>query len=151
MHSCTVRPRATLPRATLTSRLHYFETGPKIFEQHWFSRVTLFYIRFTKFSSKLNGIFEKDWFWLSVHRRQHICEKSSVCFLSHIELIIHTASAHEEEHICEIYGAKFVCQIDLESYIESVHEGKKQHKCKKCSTGFVNKIDFRSHIASVHK
>ena len=107
----TVRPRTTLPQATLTSRLHYFETGPKNFEQHWFSRVTLFYIRFTKFSSKLNGIFEKDWFWLSVHRRQHICEKFSVCFLNHIELIIHIASAHEEQHICEIMELNLLVRL----------------------------------------
>ena len=107
----TVRPQATLPQATLTSRLHYFETGPKIFEQHWFSRVTLFYIRFTKFSSKLNGIFEKDWFWLLVHRRQHICEKFSVFFLNHIELIIHIASAHEEQHICEIMELNLLVRL----------------------------------------
>ena len=63
----TVRPRATLPRATLISQLHCFELRQKISSYTDFSELHCFFLRFIIFfsqndinSSKIASLFAKQ-------------------------------------------------------------------------------------------
>ena len=64
---CTVRPRATLPQATLISQLHCFELRQKISSYTDFSELHCFFLRFIIFfsqndinSSKIASLFAKQ-------------------------------------------------------------------------------------------
>ncbi|XP_014364418.2 zinc finger protein draculin-like [Papilio machaon] len=83
---------------------------------------------------------------LSIHTKEHMCDKCGEGFFSKKQLKSHSIS-HEEKlsHECSVCKSSFKTLQHLKNHI-AVHSSEKPHKCDQCGKEFRLKKQLNSHI-----